>query len=122
MRCLLAKGFKTGGRNFEPGNTLGKLGGRPPVSPEIKAARKIDGKIFAQFWNMEDQGFRIVNKVFEMALEGNLAAAQVIFDRVLGKVSDKIQHTASKPTLMRLLDKDGLLSGESLLFGRQSED
>jgi hypothetical protein len=36
----MAKGLKTGGRNFKPGNPGGK--GRPPVPPELKAARKMN--------------------------------------------------------------------------------
>ena len=98
------KGQKTGGKNFELGNSIGKLGGRPPTSPEIRAARKLDGKIFAEMWGRDDNGARIVEQLFEMAQQGNLAAAQIILDRVLGKVTDKVLHSTNKPTGVRLSD------------------
>lgn len=30
------------GRRFEKGNTIGKLGGRPPADPEVKELRQLD--------------------------------------------------------------------------------
>ena len=112
---------KHGGRDFPPG-VSGNPSGRPPLPQEIKDARKVQGKVFAEYWIKDSNGIRIVEKLFEMALEGNPYAITVVLERVLGKVSDKIQHSVSKPTIMRLLDADGKTSGESLVFGREESN
>lgn len=65
----------------------------------------------------------IVGKIVAEAIKhGDYSRVNALWDRSIGKVSDKIQHSISKPTIMRLLDETGKPSNESIVFGRKDEE
>jgi hypothetical protein len=101
----MAKGIKTGGRNFEKGHKFAK--GRPRLPDEVKEARKINAKLFhevlsgylnntAKDVNAELKSKptpnleRIILKILDMATKGNLNAANIILERMIGKVPDNL--------------------------------
>lgn len=50
LRCAIAIGKKTGGRDFKPGQS-GNPKGRPPVPPDLLAARKVNQFEFERIVN-----------------------------------------------------------------------
>lgn len=116
----MAKGKKTGGRNFAPGN---KLGGRPPTPPELKAARRLTKTAFEALINrhlwanddelaatLEDPAVPAVEKLLASILAegirvGDAGRMEWIAQRLIGKVKDVVE-LETKP-VMRVLDHEG---------------
>ena len=94
---------------FKPGQS-GNPAGRAKKPKELIAAQKVTAKVFGQVWLEDNNGEMIVRKVFEMALAGNLMAAQMLFDRVLGKVTEKVRVDAPRPLIMKLIGEDAVLA------------
>jgi N,N'-diacetyllegionaminate synthase len=124
---------------FKPGQSGNPLGGSI-VPPEVAKARKLNANdvtiLITRLFRMSLVELQemmndpkattmelIVGKIVAQAIKhGDYSRVNALWDRSIGKVTDKIHHSVSKPTIMRLLDKDtGQPSGESLVFGRIAE-
>jgi len=105
----MAKGTKTGGRNFKPGNNANPKG-RPPISPEVKAMRKLTTESFIKLCNdllFSDAAYiqrkldnpdtpmielAMLNMLKNMA-QGDSSLFEMFMNRTIGKVPDKVQTT-----------------------------
>ncbi len=105
----MAKGKKTGGRNFQPGQS-GNPNGPTPIPEDIKQARKLNQIEFERiankflFMNRKEIADH-VNKPETPALEllvgsivskavstGDQVRLNFLLDRLIGKVAEKHQH------------------------------
>ncbi len=103
----MAKGKKTGGRNFVPG-VVTNPNGRPKIPPEVKTLRKLTTESLAEIGDLILQGDKprlheIANSLTEPAIrvayakatinamvKGDLSTLELILNRVVGKVKDKV--------------------------------
>lgn len=124
----MAKGKKTGGKDFVPGD---ERAGRPKKPEELKKLERVTktevmAKL-AQFLKMnidelqvilEDKSLPVldhwVGRVALMGIKnGDEKRLNFLFDRLIGKVTDKIEHTLPKPTIIVRP------SGEQVLLGAE---
>lgn len=105
----MAKGRKTGGRDFQKGQKGGP--GRPPVPDDIKAARALNTVEFERIANQylylspyeirlklsDPSTTAIENAVGRIILQaitkGDQTRLQFFLDRLLGKVKEKHEHS-----------------------------
>jgi len=98
----MAKGKKTGGRNFKPGNRANPKG-RPRIPADLKKARQINGQEFARTCNrflfqtlqelerdLKGGRLNVLEHLIAFLLkkacsEGDPSRVAFIFDRVLGR-------------------------------------
>jgi hypothetical protein len=99
---------KTGKHLFKKGES-GNPSGRKKLTEEEKQVRKVDGKIFAEFWLKDSNGRNIIEKVFMVALDPDHKnfpwAVDFITNRVHGKVTDKVAISSTRLTVIK--DPDG---------------
>lgn len=127
----MAKGIKTGGKNFEPGNPGGP--GAPKIPEEIKQARKLNRLEFERVLNkyihmqlgalrkiIEDPTTPVLDGVVCKILvkgfnEGDPRRLEFVIDRLIGKVKEyepeKQDAESTKSELIgqfvsMLIDKD----------------
>lgn len=119
----MANGRKTGGRNFQPGNKLGK--GRPPLADELKEIKNLDKDIFkktiSKFMDMDvenlkeflDQVKTQKVKVFDAYIASMIAKGMQNQDvsimewlatRSVGKVKDEVDHNITNNVHMDILN------------------
>lgn len=128
----MAKGKKTGGRDFTTG-TRANPNGRPPLSPEQKELRKLTKAHVEELYNRmllipaeelaeiakdkTRQGIELL--VARMVVDGitksDRSAFTYLVDRLIGKISDHVEHTFPKPTIVEFHD------GEKLILGVKEE-
>jgi hypothetical protein len=114
----MAKGVKTGGKDFAEGNPGGP--GRPPISPEIKILRKLTVEKLEEIADLILAGDRptlqlLANSHTEPAIrvayaraalnamqKGDLQTIEMILARLVGKVKEKVEHSG-KVTLEDLV-------------------
>jgi len=106
----MPKGQKFGGRDFVKGHK--SKGGRPRIAPEVREARVINANLFYKILSkyLNDTASdvnaglkekptpnleRIILKIMDMATKGNLAAANIILERMIGKVPDELNMGVS---------------------------
>ena len=108
----MAKGRKTGGRDFYKGHKLTPPGpGRPAVTPEIKATRQLNTQELVRILNElvhADKETLIAKTkdpkttVFELIIcsilknaydKGDQQRISFILDRLVGKVKEQVEHT-----------------------------
>ena len=132
----MAKGFKSGGRGFKKGQS-GNPNGSP--SKNITKARKLNKVLVTELLNkfinmsMKDlivfirnnvpnskdtTAFKGDDPVIETMLasilvkaiqEGDQNRLNFIFDRLIGKVTDKVEYTLPVPTLVRRFESQETL-------------
>jgi hypothetical protein len=103
----MAKGMKTGGRNFGPGHK----GGRPKTPADVKRARKLTSIAFTRLCNrflgmtrfdlakaVNDQGataleLLVASIVHSAVSEADERKATFLLERMIGKVTDRIEHS-----------------------------
>lgn len=101
----MAKGKKSGGRDFEPGNKLGK--GQPPLPPDLREVRKLGrSQVEAKLWDLISKTKRelgalisddapmidriIANVLLQAAENGDEKRLNWFLDRTIGKVTQPI--------------------------------
>jgi hypothetical protein len=120
----MAKGFKSGGRDFQPGQS-GNPNGRPPLPDEVKKARKISSaefirvatvmmnltkdEIIAKVKNPETPALElIVASILAKGIElGDDKRLNMLLDRTIGKVTDKVEHKFPKRTVIERYNGQG---------------
>ena len=132
----MARGFKSGGKNFEKGKS-GNPNGAP--SKNVTRARKLNKVLVTELLNkfinmsMKDlivfirnnvpnskdtAAFKGEDPVIETMLasilvkaiqEGDQNRLNFIFDRLIGKVNDKVEYTLPVPTLVRRFESQETL-------------
>lgn len=105
----MALGKKYGGRDFKKGDPRC---GRKPLPPEILKAKHLahedflrtaltlfESKHSALQKILDDENeivrIKIIAAVMHYALEGNMSAVNILFDRIYGKVPDRIEHSGT---------------------------
>lgn len=107
----MAKGRKTGGRDWKPGMEQSAGPGRPAVTPQLKQLKKLNqeslAKILNELAHASIQELAAMSKethrsVFEMIIisilkkayeQGDQQRVNFILDRLIGKVKDQVEHT-----------------------------
>jgi len=106
----MAKGFKTGGRDFVKG-VVTNPNGRPKVSSQLKEIKQLNAtrlaELLNEFINMDKEALIAKSKdpsttVFELIIcsilknaydKGDQQRINFILDRLVGKVKDQVEHT-----------------------------
>lgn len=127
----MAKGFKTGGKNFEPGHKLGK--GRPLIPEDLKSVRLLTKeeaeRLIIKFMSMAVDELKVLvgdphtpamhgiiaNIILKGIEGGDTMRMEFLFNRTIGRVLDKIEVTAVKPFVIK--KPDG-----SVVLGAQEQD
>lgn len=122
----MAKGKKTGGRNFEPGDTRA---GRPALPEEVKRAANLTkaecvAKLseFLKLSTIEIEAVLRdrsrpamdlwVARIVALGIKnGDHARLNFMFDRLIGKVTDKIEHSQATPVMIEFSNGDKTLLG-----------
>lgn len=130
----IARGQKTGGRDFKPGQS-GNPKGPPKLSPDVKAARKINrlefervatemlnktaDEIKATAKDPQTRGLElIVSTILMKGIQnGDQFRLNFFLERLIGKVSDKVQHSFPKRTV---IERHG--GGEVILGAKPEEE
>lgn len=116
----MAKGKKTGGRNFKKGQS-GNPNGRPPVPEDVKEARKLGKNEFTRIMNrclfmtlaeFDEELRRPDITMFEKSCMQMVAHAsagcerrfEMILNRFLGRPRDKMELTLPQPFVIKTLD------------------
>lgn len=107
----MAKGFKTGGRDFVKGVVTNPKG-RPKVSSQLKEIKQLNAtrlaELLNEFINMDKEALIAKSKdpsttVFELIIcsilknaydKGDQQRINFILDRLVGKVKDQVEHTS----------------------------
>lgn len=124
----MAKGKKTGGKNFKPG-VVTNPDGRPPLSPELKQMRTLTYDQVSEIASIVINGKRdelqqilvnpnatvlqqIMAKAAINALAtGNMGTINAFLDRIVGKARQSIELTGKEggPVAFSDLSKDEIL-------------
>lgn len=112
---------------FKKGAPSGNPNGRPNLPEELKQAKKLNRfrmeEALNKFltWPTEDlirYSEDASNPVLEMIVAKILVGAgktadhmklNFIFDRLIGKVTEKVEHTLPKPTVIKLFGEDAVV-------------
>jgi len=122
---LMAKGKKTGGKNFELGNTYGQ--GRPILPLDLKGVKPLSEDVYKRMYTkylemplsdltarIEEKTLPALEHLFAASIKaaidtGNLPGLRDGFDRTLGKVKDSLEVTMPKPLVIRRLNGDEIV-------------
>ena len=106
----MAKGFKSGGRDFVKGVVTNPKG-RPKVSSQLKEIKQLNAtrlaELLNEFINMDKEALIAKSKnpsttVFELIIcsilknaydKGDQQRINFILDRLVGKVKDQVEHS-----------------------------
>lgn len=131
-KIAIAKGRKTGGKNFSPGNRANP-GGRPALPGDIKEAKKLTHfelqRILTEFLHLDPVALKdrlqaptatmlegMVGAIILRAVkEGCATRLNFLFDRIVGKVKDEIEVTMPVPFILKKRD------GEEIVMGVQTK-
>ncbi len=129
----MAKGKKTGGRDFAHGNPGGP--GQPPLPPELKATRRLTKGNFELIANkyvwsseaeleaaLKDEATAAIEKLLVTIMlagikNGDQGRAEFFLQRLVGKVVDKVEVTLPKPFIVQRLDGSTIEMGAKLAPG-----
>lgn len=118
----MAKGFKTGGRDFGPDNPPPKSPGPHNFSKEVREIRKLSADevvlivstlLYAdedELESIEKDPYssyfqKIVCSVLKKTREtGNMAQLDLLLNRVVGKVRERVEHEIIKPSILKRID------------------
>jgi hypothetical protein len=115
----MAKGRKTGGRDFAPGDPRA---GRKPIPEDVKAIRKLTILEFQRLINkylwlseeglqvaMQDPACSMLEKLVASVIakgisQGDPMRMEALVTRLVGKVTDKVEVKIPKPYVVHHLD------------------
>jgi hypothetical protein len=124
---MAKKGNNFRGNDFKPGNPGGP--GRPPLPPELKAAKRLtkteferianqylfatDAELEKAEQNSETPAIeRLVISILRRGnKDGDHARAEWLLQRLLGKVTDKVEVSQPKPFVIERSDGSQLVLG-----------
>lgn len=121
----MAKGQKTGGKNFKPGQSGNPAGG-PGLPQDLRDARKMTSaevtRILTYLIDLEPAAYAaykpktmletIVMSLMSKAIEeGCTARLNLLFDRIIGKVKDQLEVTLPTPFIVRRQDGSEVVMG-----------
>jgi hypothetical protein len=124
----MAIGKKTGGKNFKPGNKANP-NGRPKVPSDVKEARRLNTNLLTLTFNrlifMTEAELRlhwenpntpkfekIVCKILNQAeVRGDHYRLDFILNRLVGKVTEKVEHSLPRPTIVKRSDGSEMVLG-----------
>lgn len=127
-------GKKTGGRNFVKGQVGNPLG-RPSLPEDVRRARKFNvtecTRVISKFFNMTLEEVEVISKTPETPMlertlaklfveaekTGDQSKLEFLFNRSIGKVTDKLNVKLPKPTVIKLIGEDAIL-----VVGAQGDD
>lgn len=139
----MARGKKTGGRNFEPGNTFGK--GTPPIPLEIRESKEftrakliesmtkytvmplMDLTVLAKDQSLPAVDHIIIRIIINAIQKGDHTRLDFILDRLHGKVKQVVENIGNGPSrdvgrlddmhkelvMLMLGQPQGLISGDT---------
>lgn len=104
----MPKGKKTGGRNFPKGKS-GNPKGKSKADGELQAARNLTKEQLKEILNLVASHPRehlqqilddpktpfLMEWTLQLALKADLSSWCIFMDRLVGKVKDEVEHTAS---------------------------
>jgi hypothetical protein len=122
----VAKGKKTGGRNFPPGQS-GNPKGPIPLPEDIKAARKLTPIEFERavnkflFWDRDalKEAVKdpktaaldawVITIILRATAKGDERPMSFLLERLIGKVKERIEHTAGEgePLVILTMPRNG---------------
>ena len=124
----MAKGKKSGGKSFVKGES-GNVNGRPILPQDLLESRKLNkievSRIISKYMNIpicdilhavESPDSTALESVIaklitEAHKHGDHNRLNFLFDRMIGKVTDKVELTVPKPTLIRLINGEAIMLG-----------
>lgn len=133
----MAKGKKTGGKDFVPGDPRA---GRPPMPAALRAGRRLNRTEFEELVNKylwmsttelelatEDKSLPAIEAYFANVvkvgtLTGDHSRMEFILQRLLGKVKDQLEVTTPKPYVIHRLDGTQTVLGTKLIGEGSSDD
>lgn len=110
-----------------PKGVSGNPNGRPKLPADLKKARKLNqievGRIINKYMNesiefikeeMDTPGTSALEAllgkiIIEAHKHGDYSRVNFLFDRMIGKVTEKVEHTMPKPTVIKLLGEEAAL-------------
>lgn len=134
MKKRIVKTDHLGDHQFKPGQS-GNPNGRPKLPEDLKKARRLNqiavGRIINEYMNLsitelkfelEDESTSaleaMIGKIIVEAHKfGDYSRVNFLFDRMIGKVTDKVEHKLPKPTVVKLLGDAG-----AVIFGTSEDD
>lgn len=117
MTVVRKKRRKTGGKNFQPGNTFGK--GRPLIPEDLKQVRTLKKdeaeRLIIMLMSYTTAELRkvignektpamhklIAKIILKGVLHGDSQRMEFLFNRTIGRVLEKIEHTIPTPFVIR---------------------
>lgn len=97
----MARGKKTGGKNFEPGNKVGK--GRPPIPEDIKQARKLNQN---EFERVANKFLYLTRDELKAALaQPTTTTIELMLGSIIAQAVQKGDHMRLEFMLNRLIGK-----------------
>lgn len=128
-RTTMARGKKTGGKNWQPGQSGNPAGG-PGLPQDLRDTRKMTSADVTRILTMlmdlspterlayqpkttlEEIVLSLVGKAIE---DGCTNRLNLLFDRIIGKVKDKLEVTLPTPFIVRRQDGSEIVMGAKLL-------
>lgn len=111
----MAKGRKTGGRDFQPGHLALKGGGRPLIPDDLKNVKKVTTeqaeRLITRLMEMNEVELKalckdpatpamhviIGNIILKGMAGGDTQRMEFLFNRTIGRVLDKVEVSVAKP-------------------------
>lgn len=126
MGKKIPKAEHLGEHQFRPGQS-GNPSGRPKLPEDLKKARRLNqiavGRIINEYMNLsitelkfelEDESTSALEAmigkiIIEAHKVGDYSRVNFLFDRMIGKVTEKVEHKMPKPTVIKLIGEDAVM-------------
>lgn len=131
---MARNGTKSGGKDFELGNEIGQLGGRPPLPKDIKEARELNQveavRLLNKFRNMSLDELKEISSnpsttafdhmlisviKYGISQKNPMAALEFFFNRLIGKPKESLEITVNPYQQKSLSELEELLEARRRL-------